>query len=88
MGNDLILDPDLFNPDRWTALQKRDHEHFIAFGGGKKGCAGKQLALLMLKIFTAEMVRTCKWVVPNSNPNIEIIPVPHPTDNLPMKIFR
>jgi hypothetical protein len=44
----LVLNPESFVPERWETLQRRDSDHFLAFGGGKKGCAGKQFALLML----------------------------------------
>jgi cytochrome P450 family 26 subfamily A len=84
----LVLNPESFVPERWETLQRRDSDHFLAFGGGKKGCAGKQFALLMLKIFTLEIVRSCHWTIPNENPKMKVIPVPHPADNLPMKFSK
>lgn len=88
LGNELVLNPDEFDPDRWESLQRRDNEHFVAFGGGRRGCAGKQFALLILKIFTLEIVRSCQWTIPNINPKMKIIPVPHPAGDLPAQFTR
>lgn len=76
--------PEVFNPERWSGVQIDDREHYFPFGGGKKGCAGREFAMLMLKVFVIEICRSSCWEVQNLNPKIKFLPVPHPDDNLPM----
>ena len=79
---------DKFDPDRWNqlGLQKQDFQ-YLPFGGGKRVCAGKDLAQLMLKIFTVELVRCSSWTVLNPEPKFNTFPVPYPKDNLPL-VFK
>uniref|UniRef100_K1PN53 Cytochrome P450 26B1 n=1 Tax=Magallana gigas TaxID=29159 RepID=K1PN53_MAGGI len=45
----VVNKPEVFNPERWSGVQIDDREHYFPFGGGKKGCAGREFAMLMLK---------------------------------------
>lgn len=80
----VVNKPEVFNPERWSGVQIDDREHYFPFGGGKKGCAGREFAMLMLKVFVIEICRSSCWEVQNLNPKIKFLPVPHPADNLPM----
>lgn len=83
-SSQFIENPDTFDPDRWSKLNVDDRQHFLAFGGGKRACAGKEFALLVLKTLAIELSRSCSWTVPNTDPPMTCLPIPCPTDNLPM----
>ncbi|KAK3095791.1 hypothetical protein FSP39_019197 [Pinctada imbricata] len=83
---DVIDEPLQFRPERWDEPDMPNVFHYFPFGGGKKGCVGKEFAMLMLKIFAIEMSRSCTWNVRNKKPKMNYMPVPHPTDDLPMDI--
>lgn len=84
----VVEKPEVFNPDRWSGLNIDDRTHYFPFGGGKKGCAGKEFAMLMLKVFVIELCRGACWDVKNPSPEIKYLPVPNPADNLPMVFQR
>ena len=77
-----------FDPDRWnnSRLTANDYQ-YLPFGGGKRLCAGKALAQLVLKIFTVELVRCSLWTVANPDTTFSTFPVPYPKDNLPV-VFK
>ncbi|OWF38262.1 cytochrome P450 26A1-like [Mizuhopecten yessoensis] len=84
-SSEFIDSPEKFDPDRWSNLDVEERQHFLAFGGGKRGCAGKEFALLVLKMLAIELSRSCSWTVPNTDPPMKCLPIPYPTDNLPMQ---
>ncbi|XP_077992862.1 cytochrome P450 26A1-like [Glandiceps talaboti] len=82
------FDPDRFMPNRHED-KNGDRFNFIPFGGGARGCIGKQLALLMLKIFIVELVRGCRWqLVHPNNIKINLMPSPLPVDGLPVRFMQ
>ncbi|CAK7204364.1 hypothetical protein SEUCBS139899_007120 [Sporothrix eucalyptigena] len=57
MDSTVFPDPDIFNPDRWLASdgdadRKRS---FFAFASGGRGCIGKHLALVEMKILMRDV---------------------------------
>ena len=87
--SEMFQDLDKFDPDRWThsSVNSSGNFEYLPFGGGRRACAGKDLALLMLKIFTVELVRCSSWTVSNTDVTFSTFPVPYPKDNLPC-VFR
>lgn len=57
------LDPDChsgpltFNPERWLdpAMQTRSEQFFAPFGKGMRSCVGRDLAMLEMKMVTANL---------------------------------
>ena len=81
---DIFENVDKFDPDRWNNPSLSTSScQYLPFGGGKRACAGKELAQLMLKIFTVELVRCSSWTVLNPDTSYETFPVPYPKDKLP-----
>ncbi|XP_070540854.1 cytochrome P450 26A1-like isoform X2 [Ptychodera flava] len=82
------FDPDRFMPDREEDKQG-DRFNYIPFGGGPRGCVGKQLALLFLKIFVVTLARSCRWQLVNPEElKVCLMPSPHPVDGLPLRFSR
>lgn len=80
--------PSEFNPDRWENLSIKNNQFsYLPFGGGRRACAGKDLARLMLKVFVLEIVRGCEWTLEKDNPEFVTFPVPYPKDGMPL-VFR
>nr|KAG5700960.1 hypothetical protein BaRGS_034245 [Batillaria attramentaria] len=88
MFSDLFDKGDSFDPDRWQHLDNRSDEtfHYLPFGRGARSCVGKEYARLLLKILTVELTRSCSWTLLNEDVQMRLLPVPHPTDGLPMHI--
>ena len=84
-----FTDKGTFNPDRWDESTIADTQFkYIPFGGGKRACAGKDLARIMMKIFALELVQTCHWKLANDTTQFVNFPLPYPTDNLPLVLSK
>lgn len=58
-------DADQFRPDRW-ADQKNFHPvQYLSFGGGRRGCPGRELALMSIKMVLCAMLRKYTFSVDN-----------------------
>ncbi|XP_060066284.1 cytochrome P450 3A11-like isoform X2 [Ylistrum balloti] len=57
--------PDVFNPERFSASEKANHDPFdyIPFGYGPRNCIGMRLALLKAKMATAYIIRSFRLCV-------------------------
>ncbi|XP_053406375.1 cytochrome P450 26A1-like [Mercenaria mercenaria] len=74
-----------FKPERWENFFVKNNQFlYLPFGGGRRACAGKDLARLMLKIFALELVKGCEWSLENDIAEFETFPMPHPKDGLPL----
>ena len=77
-----------FKPERWDNFSVKNKQFlYLPFGGGRRACAGKDLARLMLKVFILEIVRGCEWSLENGNAVFETFPIPYPKDDLPL-VFK
>lgn len=54
-----VPDPDRFVPSRWAS--GRTHPLVNPLGGGRQGCAGRRLALLLAKAVVAELCRRARF---------------------------
>ncbi|XP_067656990.1 cytochrome P450 26A1-like [Haliotis asinina] len=85
----LFDDKEEFKPERWSEMDEKigvsgQRFHYIPFGAGARACPGDKFAMMFLKIFIVELIRTCTWELKNRNPKITYIPVAKPIDNLPV----
>ncbi|CAL1548471.1 unnamed protein product [Lymnaea stagnalis] len=74
-----------FNPDRWLAKGDDEKFHYLPFGGGPRMCVGREFALLALRVFVVELVRSSTWSLMNGECRMSYLPVPHPVDGLPVR---
>ncbi|KAH3708047.1 hypothetical protein DPMN_067486 [Dreissena polymorpha] len=58
----------------------------MPFGGGRRSCAGKDLARIMLKVFVVEHVRGCSVRLLNERTRFQTFPMPYPTDGMPVNV--
>ena len=65
-------------------LKSKERFHYIPFGAGHRRCVGKQFALLCMRVFIIEVVRTGKLRLVNGFPEIRTCPFVYPKDNLPL----
>ncbi|KAM8923796.1 cytochrome P450 26C1 [Pelodytes ibericus] len=76
-----LFDPDRFGPERNEG--KNGRFNYIPFGGGIRSCIGKELAQVILKILTIELVGTAKWELATQDfPKMQTVPIVHPVDGL------
>ncbi|KAL8951371.1 MAG: hypothetical protein Q9222_002648 [Ikaeria aurantiellina] len=54
------LDAGEFRPERWldsdSAVLREMESHFFAFGRGERGCSGRALAMMMMRIFVVRIL--------------------------------
>ncbi|XP_034465632.1 cytochrome P450 26C1 [Hippoglossus hippoglossus] len=76
-----LFDPDRFGPDREESRSARFS--YVPFGGGVRSCVGKELAQIILKTLTVELIGTCKWALATENfPKMQTVPIVHPVNGL------
>ncbi|KAL2078430.1 hypothetical protein ACEWY4_026115 [Coilia grayii] len=78
--------PEAFDPERFGA--ERDEAgkarfNYVPFGGGVRGCVGKELAQVIIKILAAELLVTAEWTMATKKPpRMQTVPVVHPVNGL------
>ncbi|XP_030012286.1 cytochrome P450 26B1-like [Sphaeramia orbicularis] len=76
-----LFDPDRFGPDREESRSARFS--YVPFGGGVRSCVGKELAQIILKTLTVELIGSCKWTLATENfPKMQTVPIVHPVNGL------
>ena len=65
------IDPEVFRPERWDALQVGSWD-FLPFLGGPRVCPAQQMALLQVKFTVARIVQTFQ-TIENRDPVIDFI---------------
>ena len=76
--------PDLFDPERFGA--ERDEAgkgrfSYVPFGGGVRGCVGKELAQVIIKTLAVELLGTTDWrMATKKPPRMQTVPVVHPVN--------
>ncbi|KFO70979.1 Cytochrome P450 26C1, partial [Cuculus canorus] len=76
--------PGSFDPDRFSATRTEamGRFHYIPFGGGARGCIGKELAQAILKLLAIELVSTARWELATPGyPAMQTVPIVHPTND-------
>ena len=84
-------DPMAFDPDRFLERKEHlQHSHlFVPFGGGAHLCIGKMFGYMEMKAFFVQFVQNFDFELQeNYQLNSSILPIPIPSDNLPLKIKR
>lgn len=83
---EIFQNPELFDPDRFETAQLESHSSrfsYVPFGGGVRSCVGKELAQIILKTLTIELIRTCKWTLATEKfPKMQTVPIVHPVKGL------
>lgn len=78
--------PELFDPERFgqeLPESRSSRFSYIPFGGGVRSCVGKELAQVILKTLSVELVGTCTWSLATETlPRMQTVPVVHPVDGL------
>jgi cytochrome P450 len=83
--------PELFLPARWRdGLEERLHPFaYFPFGGGRRVCVGRELALTVAATVVPIIARQFRLVrIPGYEPRISAIIMPRPKDGLPMQLVR
>ena len=54
----IFEDPEEFRPERWEHGKMKDRQHLLSFmfSGGARGCIGKRLALLEIKVMMIKLL--------------------------------
>ncbi|TSS85086.1 Cytochrome P450 26C1 [Bagarius yarrelli] len=80
------MSPELFNPERFTPDQdesKNSRFSYVPFGGGVRRCIGRELALLVLKTLSVELLATAEWTLATKTyPTMQTVPIVHPVNGL------
>ncbi|KAK2142953.1 hypothetical protein LSH36_892g00037 [Paralvinella palmiformis] len=74
----------IFDQELGEKLKSKERFHYIPFGAGHRRCVGKEFALLCMRVFIMEVVRTGKLQLVNGFPEIKTCPFVYPKDNLPL----
>ena len=83
--------PEAFSPDRWRNDLERDLHPFafFPFGGGRRVCVGRELALTVASTAIPIIAREFRLIsIPGYEPRIEAIIMPRPRNGLPMQLVR
>ena len=81
------FDPDRFGPARQE--QKRHAFSFMPFGGGAHKCIGMHFAIMNAKCFMHQFLQHYKFSTPaNYNPHMQAVPMPRPSDFLPLTLEK
>lgn len=83
-------DPFRFDPERFAEPRREDRSHRMAwmpFGGGAHKCVGLHFGGLEVKLLIHEMLRACRWSVPESyTARWDYVSLPVPIDGLPVRL--
>jgi cytochrome P450 len=83
--------PGVFLPDRWRdGLEERLHPFaYFPFGGGRRVCVGRELALTVATTVVPIIARHFRLLsIPGYEPRISAIIMPRPRNGLPMRLVR
>ncbi|XP_062382932.1 cytochrome P450 26C1-like [Sardina pilchardus] len=76
------FDPERFGPERDEA-SRGGRFSYVPFGGGVRGCVGKELAQVIIKTLAAELLATADWrMATKKPPRMQTVPVVHPVNGL------
>ncbi|XP_016319438.1 cytochrome P450 26B1-like [Sinocyclocheilus anshuiensis] len=83
---EVYQNPELFDPDRFCADRnesKTDRFSYVPFGGGVRRCIGRELALIVLKTLTVELLATVDCTLATETyPSMQTVPIVHPVNGL------
>jgi cytochrome P450 len=83
-------DPDVFDPERFTAERAEDHSHKYAwtpFGGNVHKCIGMHFGSMEVKAIIHQLLLSRRWTVPPGyEPVIDYGTGPFPGDGLPIDL--
>ncbi|KAB5561973.1 hypothetical protein PHYPO_G00012630 [Pangasianodon hypophthalmus] len=78
--------PELFDPERFATDRdesKNSRFSYVPFGGGVRRCIGRELALLVLKTLSVELLATAEWTLATETyPSMQTVPIVHPVNGL------
>jgi cytochrome P450 len=83
--------PEVFLPERWRdGLQERLHPFaYFPFGGGRRICVGRELALAVAGTVVPIIARRFRLLpIPGHEPRIWAVITPRPRNGLPMELVR
>ncbi len=83
--------PGVFLPDRWRdGLEERLHPFaYFPFGGGRRVCVGRELALTVARTVVPIIARHFRLLsIPGYEPRISAVIMPRPRNGLPMRLVR
>ncbi|XP_032806163.2 cytochrome P450 26B1-like [Petromyzon marinus] len=61
---------------------------YVPFGGGVRGCVGRELARLMLKLLAVEVAGSSRWELASAEPpRMQNVPIVHPVDGLRVRFY-
>jgi cytochrome P450 len=84
------LDPERFDPERFTAVRAEDEKHthsWVPFGGGAHLCIGYRFAELQVKSVMHQMLLAHRWRVPEDyRMPVQQAPISKPLDGLPLHL--
>ncbi len=80
--------PELFDPERFERGEHKQHAFlFHPFGGGAHKCIGMHFAQYVYKSFLHQVLMQYEIVLkPDYSPTWQYLPMPKPTDNLPVSL--
>ena len=85
-------EPEKFDPDRWLEPRNEHKRHsfsFVGFGGGAHKCIGMHFALMQTKNFLHQFLTRYDFELPaNFGTAMQTVPLPKPSDDLPMVLKR
>lgn len=77
-----------FSPERWldNGAAAPSPFEFCPFGAGRRQCPGYPLAMFVMKLFGAALLRQCDWRVPSEEITWNFFPTPKPNGGLPISV--
>ena len=89
---ELWTDPHTFDPERFAEGRREDKRHpygYFPFGGGAHKCIGMHFALMQTKNFLHQFLTRYDFELPaNFGTAMQTVPLPKPSDDLPMVLKR
>uniref|UniRef100_A0A0N4ZZF4 Cytochrome P450 n=1 Tax=Parastrongyloides trichosuri TaxID=131310 RepID=A0A0N4ZZF4_PARTI len=90
----VYLEPDVFNPERFSSEQKtlRDPLHYLPFGYGPRNCIGMRYAYLSMKVYLAKLLTKFIFVTCDKSTKLPIRidskGITKPSDKLILKVNK
>ncbi|KAL5721849.1 hypothetical protein ACHQM5_005441 [Ranunculus cassubicifolius] len=86
MSEAIFPEPSKFDPERFEDQMQIPPYSFVGFGAGKRICPGYVFAKIETLVVIHYLVTRFTWKLCNKDENISRIPLPTPSEGLPIKI--
>jgi cytochrome P450 len=89
-NKDYWSDPEVFDPDRFSAKQKSEHTPFAyaPFGGGPRLCIGNHFAMMEMQLILCAFVQNYEFELAQANPELQPLITLRPRGGIHLKLKK